>query len=156
MLLARRSVGRLLNRSVARGLAPSFCRSLGRSVAHVLSRSLGRSLLHAIPIAQEKKRVAKLQQDAAKVLSKVVPLVHALNDVKKDPRYSELPKKARSKLEQPLGMLEKQRAAAEDRVRGITNDAFNFSIEDVVTVAKASNEALKTTNEILKSYMRLG
>ena len=79
-----------------------------------------------------------------------------MKDAKKHPRFADVPKQGRSKLEQRLTTLEKYSAAADDRVRGLTHDAFNFAMEEVGAVAKESNEVLKTTNEILKSFKKLG
>ena len=67
---------------------------------------------------KERKRMAKLQQDAARVLSKVAPLLHATNAAKVTARWSDVPKEARLGVGKRIGKLEKYHAAADERVRG--------------------------------------
>ena len=110
----------------------------------------------AVPIAQERKRVAKLQQDAAKVLSKVAPLVHAMQDAKGSARWADVPKEARSAVEKHLATLEKYQSTADERIRGTSTEPLYFTADEVTALSKASTEALKTTLDILKSFEKLG
>ena len=102
-----------------------------------------------------KRRIAKLQVDAAKVLSKVSPLLTQLKDLRGRPRYSQTPKDAKNKFEGVCGELERYHNAAEERVRGTTAEPFSFSLDDVVNTAKIANDQIKTLSGILGAYDKI-
>jgi len=98
---------------------------------------------HAQEENKEKKRVAKLQIDAARILSKVSPLVGHIKELKGHAHFSKVPKDAKKNVDATLKDLEKVMAYAEERVRGSSTEAFPFTVEEASATAKGGIATLR-------------
>ena len=105
--------------------------------------------------ALEKRRVAKLQVDGAKVPSKVSPLVAQLKDLRARPRFAQMPKGAKTKADHAYIDMEKLMSDADERVRGVSSKPFTFTLAEVVAAAQNANEQVETLTSIFAAYDKI-
>jgi len=87
--------------------------------------------------------VARLQADAARILSKVGPLAGHLKELKGRAHFINAPKDAKKNEDGALKDLEKMMASAEERVRGSSTEAFAVTLDEAAATAQGGTATLK-------------
>ena len=90
----------------------------------------------AAALAAEKARVMKMQKEAAKIISKVYPLMLGLGELTKNSWFTKAPAAAQKRALRAMQSMQNMHTEAEERVKGASKEPLSYTIDAVQAAAK--------------------